>query len=146
MLRFFICLSILFFSCAKSLDPIGNYSVYLHLDMSFEDKELRSVPSSKQYTLKNINTNTERVGFGGVLVVHSVDDQYYAFDLSCPYESRRDVLIAPDATVLTATCAQCGTVYDIGVGGTGAPNGIGTYYLKKYYVNRVGNSELTVTN
>jgi nitrite reductase/ring-hydroxylating ferredoxin subunit len=126
-------------------DPIGNYPVYLRLDLQFEDKALRDVPSSKTYALKDINANIERIGFGGVLVVHAVDNQFYAFDRACPYEANRSILIEADANHLTAICPKCGTKYDIGVGGSGAPNGVGNYYLKRYTVSG-SSSQLIVTN
>jgi hypothetical protein len=126
-------------------DPIGNYPVYLTLDLTFEDKALRSVPSSKAYTSKDINANTERVGFGGVLVAHAINGNFCAFDLACPNEVNRNILIKADADHLNAVCPQCGTKYEIGVEGTGAPNGVSKYYLKRYTVTG-SDPRLTVTN
>jgi nitrite reductase/ring-hydroxylating ferredoxin subunit len=126
-------------------DPIGNYPVYLRLDLAFEDKALRTVPGSKSYTVKDINTNIERIGFGGVLVVHAVDDRFHAFDLACPHEANRSILIEPDADHLNAVCPRCGTKYEIGIEGSGAPNGVSRFYLKKYTVLGSG-TQLTVTN
>jgi nitrite reductase/ring-hydroxylating ferredoxin subunit len=125
-------------------DPIGNYPVYLRLDLSNKDKELRPINSSKAYTEKNINMNIERAGFGGVLVVHAVDDRFHAFDLACPHEASRSVLLAADENNLYAVCPRCGSKYDIAFG-TGAPEGVSKYYLKRYTVSE-SNSQLTVSN
>jgi nitrite reductase/ring-hydroxylating ferredoxin subunit len=134
MKRYVLLLCLFILACEGLENPIPNYPAHLDLDLTFEDKALRDVPSSKAYTLKNINTNTERIGFGGILVVHAVDDQFYAFDMACPHEANRSTLIEADANTLSAVCPKCGTKYDIGFGGSGAPNGVGKNYLKKYTV------------
>jgi nitrite reductase/ring-hydroxylating ferredoxin subunit len=121
-------------SCVKMEDPIGDYPVYLKLDLTFEDKALRSVPSSKAYTMKDINANIERTGFGGVLVVHAISGSFYAFDLACPHEASRSTLVAADADHLNAVCPKCGTKYEIGIEGSGAPDGVSKFYLKRYAV------------
>jgi nitrite reductase/ring-hydroxylating ferredoxin subunit len=141
LLLLFICIS-----CAKIEDTIGDFPVYLELDLTFKDKELRTAPSSKTYSLKDLSSaRGERCGYGGVLVVHSIDDGFYAFDLACPYEHNRGILVSVDENTLNAVCPKCGTKYDISMGGTGAPNGVGKYYLKKYSVFEKG-STLVVTN
>jgi nitrite reductase/ring-hydroxylating ferredoxin subunit len=138
-----LCLSVLA-ACEEPENPIPNYPVYLELDLTFEDKELRKVPGSKVYTVRNINPNTERAGFGGVLVVHASDGLFYAFDLACPYEANNSILVEADENTLNAVCPKCGTKYDIAFG-SGAPNGVGRNYLKKYTVVNSG-SHLTVSN
>ncbi|MDR1407728.1 MAG: (2Fe-2S)-binding protein [Tannerella sp.] len=144
MKRYLLILSLLAFACGEVENPVPNYPVYLDLDLTFEDKALRDVPSSKTYTLKNININTERVGFGGVLVVHASDGLFYAFDMACPYEASRSAIIEADANTLYAVCPKCGTKYDIGFG-SGAPDGIGKDYLRRYIVTGA-DPRLTVRN
>lgn len=134
MKRLLILTCLLVCSCHEMHNPIPDYPVYLVLDLTFEDKALRDIPSSKAYTVQTVNSGVERVGFGGVLVVHAVDDRFYAFDLACPHEQSRNIHIAADENTLNAVCTVCGTRYDIGVGGTGAPNGVGKSYLKRYAV------------
>jgi len=145
MKRLFISICLIITACAEHQNPVPNYPVHINVDLTYRDKELRDVPSSKAFTLKNININFEQVGFGGVLVVHAIDDQYYAFDLSCPYEASRTTLVEADENTLTAVCPRCGTKYDIGFGGSGAPNGVSSHYLKRYTVTGSG-SQLVVSN
>jgi uncharacterized Zn-finger protein len=143
MKRCLFCLILLCLSCDKVENPIGNFRVYLRLDMNNKDKALRTV-GSKAYTMKDVNAGFEQVGFGGVLAVHAVDDCFYAFDLACPHEASRNVLIAADENTIYAVCPKCGTKYDIAFG-TGAPDGVSKYYLKRYTV--VGAPpQLTVVN
>ncbi|MDR1813531.1 MAG: (2Fe-2S)-binding protein [Tannerella sp.] len=146
MKRLLLIFAILFSaSCGEHENPIPTMTVYLNLDLTFEDKELKAFPSFKEYTTKNINAALgERIGFGGVLVVHTILDEYVAFDRACPYESNSTVTVEVDENVLNAVCPRCGTVYDLSMV-PGAPNGKSKYYLKKYTVIQNGN-KLIVKN
>jgi nitrite reductase/ring-hydroxylating ferredoxin subunit len=132
-------------SCEKAENPIPGQRVYLRLDLSFEDKELKAIPAYKTFTLKDANlAQGESAGYGGVLVVHNMFGEYMAFDLSCPFEARRDVLVEVDREVLYAVCPVCSTKYDVGTG-NGAPYGKSRHYLRRYNVTLNGNG-LIVTN
>ncbi|MDR1600895.1 MAG: (2Fe-2S)-binding protein [Tannerella sp.] len=145
MKRYILLLCLFMTGCAEQENPIPNYPVYLALDLTaYRDRDLRNVPGSKAYTLKDININIERIGFGGVLVVHATDGRFYAFDLACPHEVSRSTLVEADENTLNAVCPKCGTKYDIAFG-SGAPNGIGKNYLKRYIVVEAG-THLTVSN
>ena len=86
-------------------NPIDNYPVALRLDLTFNDKALRTVPSAATYTHYShpISSAYRAFGFGGVLVVHGVDAKFYAFDLSCPYENRSSVRVEPDSDIIYAS-------------------------------------------
>ena len=132
----------------KETNSIPNLFVRLYLDTNLEDKALRIVSGYKTYTRANIdyNPNLEGIGYGGILVVHAIDDQFYAFDLSCPYEADRNIRIEVDESSHVAVCPVCKTEYSVfSYGGIAAPNGAGREYLKKYQVVANG-SKLTVTN
>ena len=125
-------------------NPIDDYPVSLRLDLTFNDKALRSIPAAATYTRHShpLNAAYRSFGFGGVLVVHAVDDQFYAFDLSCPYENLSSVLVEPDNDVIYATCPQCGTKYLISDGNGMRVDGVGRHGLKPYRVDRQGNTLL----
>lgn len=129
-------------------NPIDNYPVALRLDLTFSDKALRTVPSAATYTRYShpLNNAYRAFGFGGVLVVHGIYGEYYAFDLACPYENLRSVLIEPDADVIYAICPQCGTKYLINDGSGAAVEGPSRHGLKRYNVGREGVSTLVVYN
>ena len=55
------------------------------------------------------------IGYGGVLVYCGFDYNYYAFDLSCPYEHKQEIKVKPN-DLGQAVCEKCGTVFDIGYG------------------------------
>ncbi|MDR3252974.1 MAG: (2Fe-2S)-binding protein [Tannerella sp.] len=132
-------------SCGNEENPIPNLRVYLNLDLTFEDRELKAIPSFKEYTVRDANTALgEAVGFGGVLVVHTMTDEYRAFDRACPFEANSAISVAVDDVVLYAVCPRCGTKYDIGFG-TGAPSGASKHFLKQYNVIYSSN-KLKVSN
>ena len=132
------CILMLTFSCGIEENPIPSVPVYLNLDLNLEDKELRPIPSYKEYGSRNINPGIgERAGFGGVLVVHNVFDEFKAFDRTCPYEATPSITVEVDNEVLYAVCPKCGTKYDIA--GSGAPNGSSKHYLRQYSVTINGN-------
>ena len=109
----FCCILLSHLSCTDEYDnPIPVAPVYLNLDLTFKDKELKAVPSYKEYTDKNINlTLGERRGYGGVLVVHTMLGEYKAFDRSCPNEVQAGITVEVDSEVLYATCPKCGSKY-----------------------------------
>jgi len=87
---------------------------------------------------------SDRIGFGGILVVHAYDDNFYAFDLACPVEANEKVRISkPEG--LICKCDSCGESYDLTFG-LGIPlNHISKQGLKRYSVNVNENFNLTVT-
>lgn len=143
------CLCVCFFSCKTEENPIPSYPVRLNLDLTYKDKELKAIPAYKEYTNQNINiTLGERIGYGGVLVIHTMLGEYKAFDRACPYEANANVTVQVDEELLYAVCPKCGTKYEIGlIGfGDGRPDGVGRYGLRPYNTNRSNNNTLIVSN
>lgn len=139
------CILISVFACKTEENPIPLYAVYLNLDLTYEDKELKGVPSYKEYTTKNINASLgERVGYGGVLVIHTMLDEYKAFDRACPYEVNSNTTVEVDDDMLYAVCPKCSTKYEIGFG-TGASIGVSKHGLRQYNTVLSG-SKLIVKN
>ena len=140
------CLFILSLSCDIEENPIPTTSVYLNLDLTFEDKELKVIPSHKIYTYKNINTALgERAGFGGVLVIRNMLGEYKAFDMACPYEINPGIIVEVDNEILYAICPKCGTKYEIGISSGVPSGGPGKHSLRQYNVIINGN-KLIVKN
>ena len=139
------CILTVILSCKVEENPIPIVGVYLNLDLTFKDKELKAIPSYKEYTYKNINTALgERAGYGGVLVVHNMLGEYKAFDRACPYEINAGVTVEVDNEGLYAVCPKCSTKYEIGIG-SGSPNGSSKHSLRQYSVI-INGSQLIVKN
>jgi len=152
MKRFF--LFIVFLSavtCEKIPENPVYGSVYLRLDLQNRDKALRGVPSYQIYSLSKpgIDYNpqlNERVGLGGLLVVHTPFDTWHAFDLACPNEStpNRNTIVDIDEEGIYALCSHCGTKYQI-IDGTGIALEGKKFGLKNYNIAISGYTGL-VTN
>lgn len=137
MKRILFCLFVfLVFSCNKvNVSNIPYARVYLTLDLRFQDKDLVGLLNYKEITTPR--NAGDMIGFSGVLVVCGYNNIYYAFDLCCPHEAKRDVKVVADNTGY-AKCPKCGTSYEIGYG-TGTPsNGPSEYALTRFQVTPAG--------
>lgn len=141
MKRFLSCLLLLLATgaCSKYEESNIPYApVFLNIDLRYEDKDLVGLYKHKSITAPR--TAAERAGYSGVLVICGINTTtggttYYAFDLCCPHEAKKNIMIeANDAG--KAVCPECGTEYEIGYG-TGAPTeGVSRYPLRKYAVSQ----------
>ena len=104
------------------VSSIPSYPVGLQLNLTSTYSTFKN--STNQFLLfeKRINVN-DMIGYGGILVCTgvSLDDSgntiYYAFDMACPYEVKRDVRVYPVKDGLgQVKCEKCGSVYNIGYG------------------------------
>jgi nitrite reductase/ring-hydroxylating ferredoxin subunit len=128
-------------SCNTNTTTIPFAPVNLQVNL-LQQTNLTAIGSYQSYITPN--TGLEALGFGGILVVHALDDTFEAFDLACPYEAQQNirVVVQPD---LTAKCPVCGSVYRI-MDGTGWPiSGPSRHPLQKYHVYPNGTT-LTITN
>lgn len=73
------------------------------------------------------------VGYGGIVIFHGFDDYFYAFDMSCPHECKRDVRIECSMAGM-GVCPKCGSTFDIGFGTGFANKGPSKYPLRRYQV------------
>jgi hypothetical protein len=138
-----------FCTCGETLtSPLPSYPVNIELDLNFADSDLVPALAAKSFTRRR--KETDRIGFGGVLVVHGHSPNgsmnLYAYDLACPHEARVDVQVIPDDQG-TARCPKCGSVY-ITLWGTGLPekNALSKYPLRSFVVKPVGGNRFVVAN
>jgi len=149
MKRFFLFfLLVAVFSCNKLGENPVYDSVFLKLDLEFRDKGLKVPPSYKTF-IAGINYNPlygERLGFGGLLVVNTATNGFWAFDLACPNEQspNRNTIVEVDKDGIKAICKKCGTEYDVWHG-TGMALEGKKYGLRSYHISVTGNSGV-VTN
>lgn len=150
MRRFFTTcfILILFFACTDDYDnPIPSYPVYIEVDFQTpRDKDLKGTPSFCVYTPKNKKAR-ESIGFGGVLVVNTIYNEYKAFDLSCPNETNRNVIVEVQDD-LNAVCPTCGSKFEVILNSSSGIciGGATKYSLRSYYVIRNGNNGMYVRN
>lgn len=78
-------------------------------------------------------------GFGGVILIVGHDLMPLAYDLSCPVERSREVLLKIEQEQYHAVCNKCGSVYDVTMADGSPLSGPAAlknnrYVLKKYQV------------
>ncbi len=148
MKRIFIvfCILTLAFSCTKEYDnPIPSYPVYIEVDFQTpRDKALKGTPSFCVYTPQNKKAR-ESIGFGGVLVVNTIFNEYKAFDLSCPNEASRSVCVEVQED-LSAVCPTCGSKFQVILDSSSGLcfEGVSKHPLRPYYVAKNGSNGLYV--
>lgn len=89
------------------------------------------------------NKSGQYIGYGGLLIFYGFDNYYYAYDLSCPHECKKDVRVIPSMAGI-AECPECKTKYDIGFG-TGMPSGGESEYGLRRYTVTISGENLRVT-
>jgi hypothetical protein len=97
---------------------IPSYRVYLDLNLNFYT--VLKTPGGYQAITERPNASSY-IGYGGVLVVCTYDGNYYAYDLSCPYEKKPDTKLSVDAS-MKAVCKKCGSEYNGIFWGNRAPS------------------------
>ena len=85
------------------------------------------------------------LGYGGVVVIHTSEDRFAAFDLACPNEIDPNIRVNVDSILGEAICPQCGAVFDINYG-RGYPIAGECRYPMKQYTVMVTNYDVLVYN
>jgi hypothetical protein len=147
-MRKIILLSVLLLSAVSCGDSFKS-SIPDVAKFSFEanllQAQFQSIKSLGQYVLVLKNEHNLKLGFGGLIIGNSYYNGYCAFDAACPVEASRDVVVTLASDGLgKAVCPKCKTVYDLN--NNGAPNGVGTEYLRHYSVIVAGEDKLYINN
>jgi hypothetical protein len=143
----FVCFT---FSCKEEIySTIPSAPVNLTLDLKFLDNSLNAVFAYEVFAFDKPRVATDRLGFGGILVINGVGSNpdpvnLYAYDLACPVEVSRNALVVPNDEG-KATCPKCGAVYNIAYG-YGTPESGTKLFLRSYRVVPSGNREYIVVN
>jgi len=112
------------------ISSIPDFPVSLELNLTTTYPNFRN--STNHYlTFTKPVTVSDRIGFGGILVYTGFDGEYYAFDMSCPYEAKSNIRVYPN-DLGQAVCEGCGTVFDIGYGIGNPSSGKAKEVLKRY--------------
>ena len=105
----------IFFACDNE-----DYSSIPYAPVDYEilpQEADKLIASTSFLTVTKKRYEKDRIGYGGLLIVHSLEPNlYYAFDLACPTEVKSNVRIVPDDSGITATCPQCGARFNIATG------------------------------
>jgi nitrite reductase/ring-hydroxylating ferredoxin subunit len=131
LIALFTGLSFIILGCDDTyISSIPNYPVSLQLNLTSTYPIFKN--SINQFLIfQKPVTATDRIGYGGILVYTGFDQEYYAFDMACPYEAKSTIRVKPN-DLGQAICDSCKTVYDISLG-LGIPiSGPSKEMLRKY--------------
>lgn len=141
-------------SCQKKVEntniPSRGVSFIIDVSLSGTDAHLveGNVMSSKIYTKTSPaqqSYGTGSYGYGGVVVVRTLNDELAAFDICCPYEVDASVVIG-DADDYIMECPKCGSEFEVGNGYGNVFSGPAAQPLKQYNVTRLGSERYLVSN
>ena len=130
------------------ISPVPSVPVSLEIKLDYYDSDLIPALAAKSFTQPRLAV--DRLGFGGVLVVHGYSSNgapdYFAYDLACPHEVDRNVIVVPDNEG-KARCPKCGSVY-VTMWGMGIPEtqSVSKYPLRPYRVRAKDGNTLLVVN
>lgn len=118
------------FACKKS-EVFPYYPVFLEFNISAYAPELNAFNGFKEFTAPQ--NYSQRLGLGGVLVFHTIEDKFVAFDMACPYEKNADTKVRCDNSGVVV-CDSCSTRFFVGDGLGFVLEGVSRLPLKKYEV------------
>lgn len=115
--------------------------VYLEFDLLGQDRDLNGF-AAKIFTERQLAK--ERYGYGGILVFNNGgnEDNFFAYDLSCPVEVQTNIRVKPN-DFGEAICEKCGAVYLLYSKGVPVS---GEYALRQYNVSHKYSSTYIVTH
>jgi nitrite reductase/ring-hydroxylating ferredoxin subunit len=120
-------------ACSDNFNSsIPDYAVYIERNINLEALDLRTIGGYKTYT--TIEEYGDAIGYGGVMVIYGFNENYYAFDMACPYEINRGIRVRPNSAG-TAVCDSCGSVFSIGYGSGNRLSGPAKEGLKRYHIS-----------
>ena len=120
--------------------------VNFRVDLKGLDHELNGALSYKIFTEKEIRTPLDRIGYGGLLLVRDLEaSTLYAYDLCCPHEDNKAIVVIPSSDGKTA-CPTCSSVFVTMFGLGSAESGPAREPLQRYHVIPRGNNIFEITN
>lgn len=130
-----IILGLILSSCSPiQKSSIPNLPVFY--EVFFDSAEGRALlPPGGIITLTTAKLEAQRLGFAGLIVVHSLDQEggFHAFDIACPVEAQRNVRLQISDTY-EAVCPMCKSHYTL-LHSSGAPvSGPSREALLRYHV------------
>lgn len=96
--------------------------------------------------VERVELANSAIGYGGLLIIHSLlqNNVYYAYDLSCPYERKREIKIFFNDRY-EAECPECKSRFSIQYG-DGSPLSEPAHTPLRRYVVQTSPQGLTVHN
>lgn len=106
----------LLMSAVSCVDEAPRYtipyaSVNFEVNVKGLDHQLNAALSYKIFTENDRRRVYDRFGYSGLLVISdATGDNLFAYDLCCPFEDRKDVVVTPTNDG-KAVCSTCGSLF-----------------------------------
>jgi len=127
----FILFAIFLLTCCNpKKNPIPDMPVRLEFNLVTQPS-LAALLGFAEFTVPQ--HVSQYLGYGGILVFHTIDGKFCAFDMSCPYEAQPDVRVHCDNTGI-ARCDSCQSAFYVGDGNAFLIEGKAQFPLKQYAV------------
>ena len=111
-----------FFACDEKQNPVPN--VYVDFEVNLNDPQFNTViiPGNYIYLTGGVN---------GIILYHTVDDQYKAFDRTCTYDPECGKVYVSEDQLKAVDTVCCGSVFSLLVDGI-VEQGPAEFPLKQY--------------
>ena len=113
-----------------------HFRVNLHIHNSLQN------PLSYKIVTNRI-LETDRIGYGGLLIVSGFNSEIFAYDLACPVERNRNIRVVPTDNG-TAVCPVCHSVFNTSLGLGSPVSGVARVALQRYRVVRQNEGEYLI--
>ena len=100
ILLFFL---ISFFSCKENQSKIPNVYVYIEIDLNDPLYSSLTVPGNYEYVTGGVN---------GILIYHTIDDTFRAYERTCPYDPELGRIYV-DEKSYNAVDSVCGSEFSL---------------------------------
>ncbi len=124
--------------------------VNFRVDPDGADHILKNYLTYKIFTKSEAHSSTDRFGYAGVLVVTDANGGLHAFDLCCPHEDNKQIIINPDYEEKgyngKVKCTSCGSVFVTMFGIGNVESGPSTEPLQRYNVILLQDGSYRVIN
>lgn len=138
-LKLIIALLVVLTSCEDDKSIIPDAPVYVERNWLIDADAMQLSGISGFDEITTGTKSSDRLGYGGILIYHGLDDVIYAFDMACTNESKRNVRVVTDSLVTgQAICEKCGSVFNVAYGSGNRISGDAPEGLRRYRVRRSG--------
>ena len=145
----FVFLLLFFVSCGheemRQTIPFAHVNFRIDTSVGGRDHALRNPLTYKIFMENDRRTPTDRMGFGGLLIVSGFDNEIFAFDLACPFERNPNIRVVPNSNG-EAVCSSCGSVFITSFGLGTVRSGVARAPLQRYRVYRQESGVFLVRN
>lgn len=117
-----LILFISFLSCDDTQSKIPAVFVEFSVDLNDPQYNQITIPGGYVYVTG---------GYGGILIYHSFDDEYLAFDRACPYDPDCGKLFVAKSLFNTVDSTCCKSEFSLLTGGN-ATKGPASFPMKQY--------------